>query len=69
GRPATVSREPGTSGAEAATERSEGVAGEERYQGPGQPAEGRALAASKASSWRRPEAAPEKQEQRGEKGY
>jgi len=34
GRPSTILREPGTSGAEAATERSEGVAGAERYQGP-----------------------------------
>jgi len=56
GRPSTTSREPGTSGAEAATERSEGVAGAERYQGPGQPAAGQALAASGASSGRRPEA-------------
>ena len=56
GRPSAVSRKPLTSGAEAATERSEGVAGAERYQGPGQPAAGRALAASEASSGRRPEA-------------
>jgi len=50
GRPSTIPREPTTSGAEAATERSEGVAGAERYQGPGQTAAGRALAASEASS-------------------
>ena len=56
GRPSTLITEPKTSGAEAATERSEGVAGAERYQGPGQPAVGRALAASKASSGRMPEA-------------
>ncbi len=35
GRPSTIPRRPQTSGAEAATERSEGVAGAERYQGPG----------------------------------
>ncbi len=40
GRPSTIPRKPRTSGAEAATERSEGVAGAERCQGPGQPAEG-----------------------------
>jgi len=40
GRPSTIPRQPGTSSAMAATERSEGVAGAERYQVPGPPAEG-----------------------------
>ena len=42
--------------AEAGTERSEGVAGAERYQGPGQPAADRDLAASGSEWWARPEA-------------
>jgi hypothetical protein len=36
---------------------------------PHQPAAGRALEASVCEQWARPEAAPENQEQRGEKGY
>ena len=40
-----------TSSAEAATDRREGVAGAERYQGPGQSAAGRALAASGSEQW------------------
>ena len=47
---------PQTSGAEAATDRREGVAGAERYQDPGQPAAGRALAASGSEQWARPKA-------------
>jgi len=58
GRPSTIPREPKSSGAEAATERSEGVAGAERYQGPNQLTGGRALAASGSEQWARPEAAP-----------